>query len=57
VLLNKADKLSRGQAQARQQAVEQEITGEKWHAQAISFSARTGTGVQAAREVVSRLLR
>lgn len=56
LLLNKADKLSRSQAAARQREVEREMAGQRWNARSILFSATAGTGLDAAREAVAALL-
>ncbi|TAN05883.1 MAG: YihA family ribosome biogenesis GTP-binding protein [Rhodanobacteraceae bacterium] len=56
VLLSKADKLTRTQVRTSQQAVDAEIAKAGWTAATIAFSAPAGTGVQAARAAVGRLL-
>ena len=56
ILLSKADKLSRAQAQARQREVEREIERSGWSARSIVFSSLAGTGVEAARGAVRALL-
>lgn len=56
VLLSKADKLTRVQAQTRQREIDTVIAQQHWHAQTIVFSATAGTGVEAARAAVAALL-
>lgn len=56
LLLNKADKLSRSQATARQREVQREMAEQGWKARSIVFSATAGTGIEAAREAVAALL-
>jgi GTP-binding protein len=56
VLLSKADKLSRAQVRTRQHEVDTEVANAGWPAQTIVFSAPAGTGVDAARAAVGRLL-
>lgn len=56
VLLSKADKLSRAQAQTRRREVDAEIARGHWRAATIAFSATAGTGVEEARAAVIALL-
>ncbi|MGH8212692.1 MAG: ribosome biogenesis GTP-binding protein YihA/YsxC [Rhodanobacteraceae bacterium] len=56
VLLSKADKLSRAQAQAAQRKVQGEIAKIGSSAGTILFSATTGAGVEEARTAVLELL-
>lgn len=57
VLLTKADKLSRGQATIALQAAQRVATEAGWTSTWQIFSARVGTGVEAARETVMAFLR
>lgn len=54
VLLTKADKLSRGQAAATLQQVTKQITASHPQVSVQLFSARTGVGVDAARDKLDR---
>jgi len=56
VLLSKADKLSRAQAQTTQRAVEREIANTGWPGSTILFSATAGTGIAEARGAAIELL-
>lgn len=56
VLLSKADKLSRAQAQTTQRTVQREIANAAWPARTILFSATAGTGVAEARTAAIELL-
>ncbi len=57
VLLTKADKLSRGQSATALQAARKLCAEAGWPATLQVFSARAGTGVEAARSTVTQLLR
>ena len=56
LLLSKADKLSRAQAQAAQRKVDRAIAQAGWRAHTILFSATAGTGVDEARAAAAMLL-
>jgi GTP-binding protein len=55
-LLSKADKLSRGAAQAALLAVRKDITAAGWPATAQLFSSLDGRGVDEARDILAALL-
>ncbi|HXS73297.1 MAG TPA: ribosome biogenesis GTP-binding protein YihA/YsxC [Rhodanobacteraceae bacterium] len=56
LLLSKADKLARAQAQASQRKVQGEIEQARWNARTLLFSATAGTGVAEARAAAAALL-
>ncbi len=55
ILLTKSDKLSRGQAAATLQRLGRELSG-RGHVSVQLFSARTGLGVESARDIVTAWL-
>ena len=52
ILLNKADKLSKGAATNTLRAVQKELRAEDFHASCQLFSALNGTGVQALQKLL-----